>query len=68
MREYEVLLITNDKLTVYADEVDIVHGALRFYKNGIKTEEEKYPDDITLMILSAGTWTLVTLEETKNAS
>jgi hypothetical protein len=62
MKKYSVLLITNDEVPLEADGVSIDAGSAVFYKDGIKTEEEKYPDSITIMVFAAGTWTLITLE------
>lgn len=63
MRTYSVLAINNESVEFQADGVDVQYGALLFYKYGEKTEEEKYPDPITIMVFAPGTWTLVTLDD-----
>ncbi len=63
MKTYSVLLVTNDQCPVEADGFHTDYGSIVFYKFGVPTVEEKYPDSINIMAFAAGTWTLVTTEK-----
>jgi len=59
VRKYQIVLITNDKVDITADGFEIDYGCVVFYKYVASTPEEKYPDNINIMSIAAGTWTLV---------
>lgn len=62
MNKYTVLLVTKDEVDVKADNFVIDYGSVIFFKHGVPTTEEKYPEDINVMAFAPGTWTLVILE------